>query len=300
MTPMRPLSDQREPDPRGTHRTLAWLAGVLLAGGISGFGADANVDDLLNQAQAASLKGDRSNALALVNQAIEAAPTNAQCFYVRGRIYASLGEHTNALANLDKVLQMEPRAAQGYEFRALERLRLGRFTEAVEDFDKYLERAPRVAPFLWQRGVALYFAQRYAEARKQFELHHLVNSNDVENAAWHFAAVARDQGVAAARATLFRDLKDRRVPMAQIHGLLKGTVTPDEVLLTARAGRLPKQELRQRLFLAHLYIGLYYEASGQPGLAREHILTAASDYAPPTYIGGVAQMHADLYRNKLR
>ena len=67
----------------------------------------------------------------------------------------------------------------------------GRIAESVRGFDEVARRAPDVAPQLWQRGIALYYAGRYADCRAQFESHRLVNPDDVENAAWHFLCVAR-------------------------------------------------------------------------------------------------------------
>lgn len=273
----------------------AWAAALVVEASLAWAGQP-DIDALLNQAQAAELKGDHAAALALADQAVAAAPTNAQCYYVRGRLYASRGEHLKALTDFDKVLQLEPRAGEVYQFRGFERFRLGRLEEAIADFDKFLEFVPQQAPFHWQRGVACYLAGRYDEARRQFELHRLVNSNDVENAAWHFATVARAQGLAAARAALFSPVHDQRVPMRQVYRLLQGQARPDEVLAAARAGEPPPLELKRRLFLGHYYIGLYYEASGATNLAREHILTATDQYAPSTYIGDVARVHAQRYR----
>jgi lipoprotein NlpI len=272
------------------------LLGLLLPGAVRLPAAETGVDDLLNRAQAADLNGEFTNALALVNQAIETAPTNAQCFYVRGRIYAHRGDPTQAVADFDRVLQVEPRAGQVYEYRGFERFKLGQFDGAVGDFDQYLRVLPKRAPFLWQRGVACYYAGRYAEGRRQFESHRLVNSNDVQNAAWHFACVARQEGTAGARAALFPRPDDRRVPMMQLYALLEGRLRSDDVLLAAKAGKPAPAELKMRLFLAHFYIGLYYEATGEATLAREYIATAADDYAPPIYLGDVARMHVRLLR----
>jgi lipoprotein NlpI len=293
---------QREPVVRMSWlmRVSGWLGLGLIAAlcGAAGLAAagEIDVDELLNRAQAAELKGDRATALALADQAVSAAPTNPQCYYVRGRLYANDGQHIKALADFNKVLQLEPRAGQVYQFRGFERFRLGQLDAAIADFDKYLEFVPQQAAFHWQRGVACYLAGRYEAARRQFELHRLVNSNDVENAAWHFAAVARAEGLAAARAALFTPVHDRRVPMSQLYLLLQGKAKPDDVLQAARAGQPPAAELKFRLFLAHYYIGLYHEATGAAGLAREHILTAADQYAPATYIGDVARVHAQRYR----
>lgn len=290
---------------RATGRTLfalaaAWVAGAGVAAIVVraslGWAAEVDVEELLNRAQAAELKGDHAAALALADRAVAAAPTNAQCYYVRGRLHANHGEHLKALTDFDRVLQLEPRAGEVYQFRGFERFRLGRLEEAIADFDKFLEFVPQQAPFHWQRGVACYLAGRFDEARRQLELHRLVNSNDVENAAWHFAAVARGQGLAAAQAALFHPVNDQRVPMHAIYRLLQGQAKPDEVLAAARAGDPPPLELKRRLFLAHYYIGLYYEACGATNLAREHILAATDQYAPGTYIGDVARVHAQRYR----
>ena len=61
---------------------------------------------------------------------------------------------------------------------------------------------PDEAPYLWQRGIALYYAGRYDDCRRQFESHRSVNPDDVENAAWHFLCVARAESPAKARAAL--------------------------------------------------------------------------------------------------
>ena len=66
--------------------------------------------------------------------------------------------------------------------------------ESVAAFDKLIALAPNTAPQLWQRGLSLYYVEKFAEGRKQFEIHQTVNPNDVENAAWHFICVAKTDG----------------------------------------------------------------------------------------------------------
>jgi len=78
-------------------------------------------------------------------------------------------------------------------------------------------------PQLWQRGIALYYAGRYDDCRKQFEAHRTVNPDVVENAAWHFLCVARADSVAAARAALLPVGPDRRVPMHEVYGMTETT-----------------------------------------------------------------------------
>jgi lipoprotein NlpI len=174
--------------------------------------------------------------------------------------------------------------------RAVSEFSKGRITESVAAFDELARLAPREAPYLWQRGIALYYAGRYQDCRAQFESHRTVNSDDVENAAWHFLCVARAESAKAARIALLPVGPDSRVPMREIYELFRGTTTADAVLKAA--GTRP-----QGRFYAHLYIGLYSEAVGDQARAREQIgLAAQPQFADA---GGYMHMVAVVHRARL-
>ena len=154
--------------------------------------------------------------------------------------------------------------------RAVDAFDQGRIADSVVSFDELVQIAPEMKPQLWQRGIALYYAGRYDDCREQFELHRTVNPNDVENAAWHFLCVARAESPARARAALLPVGPDARVPMRQIYDLFRGALRPERVI--AAAGAAPSAQ-----FYARLYLGLYYEATGDPARAREHLSAAADD-----------------------
>lgn len=272
------------------------IIGVVVTGA-SVPAAEVNVDALLNRARAAHQKGDHTQAVSLASQAVEASPGNPLCYYVRGRIYADHHESAKAIADFDRVLDLQPRATNAYQLRGVEHFKLGHFKESIADFDKFIELAPDQQPHHWQRGISCYYAARYEDGRKQFELHQTVNSNDVENAVWHYICVARAGGVDKARASLIPIKDDRRVPMMKIHELFAGKVKPEDVLAAARDDNSsPPSARAQQLFYAHLYLGLYYEAHENQKLAREHIIKAAEDYKQDHYMGDVARVHAKLLR----
>ena len=78
----------------------------------------------------------------------------------------------------------------------------------------------------------------------------------------------------------------------KIHALFSGTATPQDVIAAAEAGKPDADELKDRLFYAHLYIGLYREAAGDAAGAKEHITLAADKYAEPgDYMSDVAKVH---------
>ena len=156
--------------------------------------------------------------------------------------------------------------------------------------DRAIALAPETAPELWQRGLVLYYAGKFAEGRKQFELHQTVNPRDVENAAWHFLCVAKAEGVAAARQALIPISGDARVPMAQVHALFAGTGS-EEAVLAACVGA---GNQRDHLCYAHLYLGLYHEALGHADQAKAHLLQAANEFRMDHYMGRTAQVHVRL------
>jgi len=56
--------------------------------------------------------------------------------------------------------------------------------------------------------------------------------------------------------------------------------------------------LNERLFYAHLYLGLYFDVAGNEKMAREHIVQAAELFKVDSYMGAVARIHAALMRQQ--
>jgi lipoprotein NlpI len=154
--------------------------------------------------------------------------------------------------------------------RAVAAFENGRFAESAAAFDSLASALPERAPYLWQRGIALYYAGRYDDCRRQFESHRAVNPDDVENAAWHFLCVARAESSEKARAALLPVGPDARVPMREVYQMFRGALTPEQVLSTA--GSLPEAQ-----FYAHLYVGLYFDALGMKKRALDLMTIAAED-----------------------
>jgi lipoprotein NlpI len=175
--------------------------------------------------------------------------------------------------------------------RAVDEFEQGRFAASAATFDELAKLIADEAPQLWQRGIALYYAGRYGDCRRQFESHRTVNPDDVENAAWHFLCVAREQTPEKARGALLPVGLDPRAPMREVYQMFRGTLTADDVLKAAGSGASGQ-------FYAHLYISLYAEALGQKDLALKHIKEAASDrYASA---GGYMHMVATVHLRTLR
>jgi lipoprotein NlpI len=181
-----------------------------------------------------------------------------------------------------------PEDAAALVARGMQKFRDNDVAGSITDFDRAAELAPQTAPQLWQRGISDYYAGKYADGRRQFELHQTVNPNDVENAAWHFLCVARVDGIAAARKSLLKidTTQDTRVPMAEIYAFYAGRGSPEAVLQRAARDRSERAAMS-----ANLYLGLYFEAAGDTDNARTYLKKAAASPIPRDYMRDVAKVH---------
>lgn len=191
------------------------------------------------------------------------------------------------IALLDRALRERPDDAELLVRRGSAWFRAGDNRQALRDFDRAIALDQRLEPYLWQRGISLYYAERWKDCRRQFEDHRLVNPNDVENAVWHFLCVARAADVQTARAEMLPVGPDSRTPMRQIDALFRGVGDAADVL-EALQGRGPDAR-----FYALLYLGLWHEAHGRMGRADELIAQAAG-IGFPHYMGDVARLHRRL------
>lgn len=176
----------------------------------------------------------------------------------------------------------------------------GEMNAAVNAFDNAIRLNPVIEPRLWQRGLALYYADRFAEGVKQFETHQTVNSQDVENAVWHLLCNARLAGLKQAREELISIERDGRVPMAQIYQMFAGILEPNDVLKAANQhspGPVAGSNRHHlQLYYAHLYIGLYLELIDERESSLDSIKRAAAFNPLPddNFMGNVSAVHLQL------
>jgi lipoprotein NlpI len=200
------------------------------------------------------------------------------------------GESETANQSADDMLRMYPNDARAMRLAGDIYLRTGKVAAAVRTFDRYLEHEPEEMRGLWQRGIALYFIADYKRAAKQFEEHRKVNSNDVENAAWHFLCIAKADSFDKARQMVLPAPGDPRAPMEEVLQML---TTGNTAPINQRVNRLPvDSEARAgAAFYGDFYLGLYADAKGDRKKAHELLSRAAED-APHHYMGDIARVYA--------
>ncbi|KAL8160100.1 LOW QUALITY PROTEIN: hypothetical protein V2J09_001637 [Rumex salicifolius] len=197
---------------------------------------------------------------------------------------------------------------------------------SLVEFDRAIELDCRQQAYLWQRGLSLYYLDRFQEGAEQFRLDVANNPNDTEESIWCFLCEARLYGVDEARKLfleesfsdinafhlifliiLYRITKfdfelkadflsvgtDPRPVMRQVYNMFKDGGDPEKLVETFSSGQEGER------FYSSLYAGLYYEALGKPDDARKHLEAAVScPYGQRSndYMASLAKVHL-LCRN---
>ncbi|CAK8996853.1 unnamed protein product [Durusdinium trenchii] len=163
----------------------------------------------------------------------------------------------------------------------------------VEDSIKFFDEAaesgyPKAR--LWQRGLSLYYAERFEEGTQQFRKDVEVNPNDTEESLWAFLCEARMVGFEQARKQMMTVGFDPRPVMGSVYALYKGD---DDAKYVARLEEL-YQKGGSDAFYASLYLGLYYEAKADTESAKLWLLRSVeSKYGQSSndYMADLARVH---------
>ncbi len=196
------------------------------------------------------------------------------------------------LQTWDQKIQRDPQNPQLYVRRGMAYFKQGNIHESIQDFDRAEQLDLQLTPYLWQRGLSYYYADRYEEGAKQFEIDLTVNAQDVEETVWRYLCMAQFQDANAARQALLPVRHDPRPIMRSIYDLYAGQLSPDQVLQMGRQmGSVGK-------FYSLLYVGLYYEAAREVEQARLQMQQAAqtfrTEYQRDDYMGHLALVHQHL------
>lgn len=151
--------------------------------------------------------------------------------------------------------------------------------ESVAIYDAIILDDPRRKPFLWQRGLSLYYAERYKDGAEQFKVDVAVNPNDTEEQIWHLLCLAKTEGVGSlesARAQKLTVGKDRRPVMRLVQKLFLGDTGSEKELITMAEDSFKAGDR----FYAALYLSLYYESMNDEENAKKWMINAVgSEYA---------------------
>jgi len=262
------------------HHTNVFLAAFLVASIFCG----CDQQDAKNQSSAKTATGKKaapkSNAERSINELISVASSALS----KNDIETAKDALTVAREKTDDDLQATSDVAR-LLFGA------GEMKTSAEVYSKMLEIRPEIKPQLWQRGLALYYAERYEDGVDQFDTHQTHNSQDVENSVWQLLCKSKLSSVEEARKTMIQIEHDSRIPMKQVFDMFAGTGSPEEVI-AASGYDAEKIQRNGTTYHAWLYVGLFHEMMGDQESSIDAMKTALK-CKPfiPGLMGYVAEGH---------
>lgn len=172
--------------------------------------------------------------------------------------------------------------------RGMQLFRQGDVSGSLAEFDRAIELDPRQKAYLWQRGLSLYYLDRFEEGAEQFRIDVAQNPNDTEESIWCFLCEAQLYGVDEARKQFLEVGRDPRPVMREAYNMFKDGGDPEMLVAAFANGR------DNEYFYASLYAGLYYESQKQTDAAKIHLLAACrSPYglSSDDYMASLANVH---------
>jgi tetratricopeptide (TPR) repeat protein len=191
------------------------------------------------------------------------------------------------LVRCHDLISSHPNNPRAFVQRGMVYFKLAEIDASIADFDKAEKIDPRLTPYLWQRGLSYYYAAKFAEGAKQFEVDLTVNFQDVEESVWRYLCIVQLRGATEARQSLLEVKNDPRFVMRRISDLYAGRCSTDDVL------KFGTDESKHTKFYSHLYVGLYFEANNQVDLAKQHIIQAVGERIDD-YMWHLAFVHQKL------
>ncbi len=214
-------------------------------------------------------------ALADFTRVIELDKNAYYAYTNRGFTLMEQGDPQAAVSDFDRSLAIQPKQAMVYSFRGTAELAQGKLNEAAADYRKVVELDPNNPVAKADLGFALFFAQDYAGAAKQFEAATQANKDLKHIYPWELVALGRAKRGADVRqkfASLLPSDPQKWDWADQILAYQLGRMTEDQLLANTKG---ENQEVSQaQLCEAQFFIGEQLLTSGDTQQAVAHFRKA--------------------------
>ncbi|MBL4814157.1 MAG: lipoprotein NlpI [Shewanella sp.] len=188
----------------------------------------------------------------------------ARFHYDRGVIYDSVGLRILSRIDFHQALKLQPNLADAYNFIGIYYTQEGQFESAYEAFDAVLELSPEYDYAYLNRGIALYYGERYELAVADMQSFYALDPKDGYRALWLYLTQSA-QDPEQAKANLASS-QPELVPNAWSSVLVDyylGKKSRKEVFAAAKMGLSHPNEYAERLCEAYFYIAKIAQEQGQ-------------------------------------
>ena len=188
----------------------------------------------------------------------------ARFHYDRGVIYDSVGLRILSRIDFHQALKLQPNLADAYNFIGIYYTQEGEFEASYEAFDAVLELSPEYDYAYLNRGIALYYGERYELAIADMQSFYSLDPRDGYRALWLYLTQST-QGPEQAKANLEMN-RAQLVPNTWSSVLVDyylGKNSREEVFAAAKKGLSHPNEYAERLCEAYFYIAKIAQEKGQ-------------------------------------
>ena len=186
--------------------------------------------------------------------------TLATIYYDRGLLHDSLGLRDLARLDFNKSLTINPNQPDLFNVAGVIFTQMGMFDSAYESFDSTLDLAPEHPYAHRNRGIALYYGERYTLANEDLLPHYLRNINDAYRVIWLYINDLKYTPEQAR--TLLQQryaVSDKKDWGWQIVRMYLGEITEEQFLTEIAEQSKDNQQLALRLTEGYFYLAQTYQ-----------------------------------------
>ncbi|MCL1061117.1 lipoprotein NlpI [Shewanella benthica] len=188
----------------------------------------------------------------------------ARFHYDRGVIYDSVGLRILSRIDFHQALKLQPNLADAYNFIGIYYTQEGQFESAYEAFDAVLELSPEYDYAYLNRGIALYYGERYELAVADMQSFYALDPKDGYRALWlYLTQSAQDPEQAKANLILSQPELAPNAWSSVLVDYYLGKKSREEVFAAAKVGLSHPNEYAERLCEAYFYIAKIAQEQGQ-------------------------------------
>ncbi|WP_445773648.1 lipoprotein NlpI [Shewanella sp.] len=188
----------------------------------------------------------------------------ARFHYDRGVIYDSVGLRLLARIDFHQAIKLQPDLADAYNFLGIYYTQEGEFDSAYEAFDGVLELSPGYDYAYLNRGIALYYGERYQLAVEDMQAFLARDPSDGYRVLWlYLMSSAVDKNQALADLALQRQQLNNDDWASVLVDFYLGKLNQEQVFTAAKVGLTQPKEYAERLCEAYFYLAKQAASNGQ-------------------------------------
>jgi len=224
----------------------------------------------------------------------------AELLYDRGVRFDNVGLNSLARLDFNRSLHLKPTLVDAYNLLGIHFTQMQEFTQAYDAFDSVLDLKPDHEYAHFNRGISLYYGDRYDLAIEDFKAFHLEQDNDPYRLLWLFFAESKLDKIQAKKTLndgeqyIANNVWAKRIIKLYLDEISVAQFTQELTL-----GITNQKALTERLCEAYFYLGKLSLLRNQKQNAANYFKLALGTNVYEFVEHRYARLELDLLREKI-